>query len=255
VDVSEERRIDLIGHLSELRSRIIRIIVYVACGMVVVWIFFDHFYRALTYPIRMGLGQLGGELIVYELMEGLLVKTAIALVGGVILAGPFLLYEVWSFIAPGLTGTERRAARPLIPVAMLLFLMGVGVGYMVSAPAVRMLLRFVPPETEIRLSLSRSVLTLVKFYLAFGLCFQLPIVIVLLAKIGIVDSGMLVRRWREAAVGILVLAAVVTPTWDPITLSIAALPMMVLYIGTIGAVKIIERRERKRRESEDLPTE
>ncbi len=228
-------------------------IVYTAIGMVVVWIFFDHFYRALTYPVRMGLGKLGGELMVYQLMEGLLVKTAIALVGGVILAAPLLLYEVWAFIAPGLKRTERRAVRPLIPVSALLFLMGVAVGYMVSAPAVRMLLRFVPPEAEIRLSLSRSVLTLVKFYLAFGLCFQVPIIIVLLAKMGIVDSGMLTRRWREATVIILVMAAIITPTWDPITLSIAAIPMLVLYAGTIGAVKVIERRERKRRESEGLP--
>ena len=114
-----------------------------------------------------------------------------------------------------------------------------------------MLLRFVPPETEIRLSLSRSVLTLVKFYLAFGLCFQLPIIIVLLAKMGIVDSAMLMRRWREAVVAIVLLAAIITPTWDPITLSIAALPMVVLYAGTILAVKLIERRERKAREAEE----
>jgi sec-independent protein translocase protein TatC len=249
--VRGEKRADLIGHLSELRARLIRVLVYLVIGMTAVWFFLDPLYGFLVGPIRKPLEKMGGEMMVYELLEPLMVRLSIALVGGLILALPLVFYEVWAFVAPGLTSGERRAARPLVPVSGLLFLMGVAMGYLMTGSAVQALLRFNLPETEIRLSLNRTVLLLVKFYLAFGLGFQLPIVIVLLAKIGIVDSHMLTRRWREAVIVIFVAAAIITPTWDPITLTLCALPMVVLYMGTIGVVKVMERRARKATERED----
>jgi len=251
--VNDEERADLITHLTELRTRLIRGLVYVALAMAAAWIFFDPLYRLLVGPVRAPLEEFGGELTVRMLLEGLLVKLEIVLVAGVILASPFVIYEIWAFIAPGLTSRERRAARPLIPAAMLLFLAGVTMSYFLTGPAVRALLRFIPPETAALLTLNDTILLLLKFYLAFGLGFQLPIVIVLLAKLGLVDSRMLARRWREAVVVIFVMAAIITPTWDPITLTIAAIPMVLLYMGTIAVVKLIERGERRRRpEADDL---
>jgi len=136
---------------------------------------------------------------------------------------------------------------------MLLFLAGVTLGYFLTGPAVRALLRFIPPETAALLTLNDTILLLLKFYLAFGLGFQLPIVFILLAKLGLVDSRLLARRWREAVVIVFVMAAIITPTWDPITMTIAALPMALLYLGTIAVVKLIERGERRRRtEGDDL---
>jgi len=244
----EEERADLISHLSELRARVIRAAVYAALATTVVWIFFDPIYQFLLAPIARPLEAFGGSLTVRALLEGLLVKLEIAFVGGLILASPFIIYEVWAFTAPGLTRTERRAALPLIPIAIILFLMGVAMGYLMTGLAVRVLLSYIPPETEALLTLNETVLLVLKFYLAFGLAFQLPIVIVLLAKIGLVDSAMLVRRWREAIIAVVVLAGIITPTWDPITMSICAAPMLVLYWGTVGAVKLIERRQRKDQE-------
>lgn len=249
--MNDEQRSDLVSHLTELRSRLLRAIIYAVAGMVVVWIFFDRLYRFMVRPIEEPLKQIGGELTVRGLLEGLLVKLEIALVGGIILALPFILYEVYAFVAPGLTRSERRAVRPLLPVAGVLFVAGVVAGYLITGPAVRTLLRYIPPETRALLTLNETILLLLKFYLAFGLGFQLPIVIVLLAKLGIIDSRVLISRWREAVVGIFVLAAFITPTWDPITLTVAAMPMVVLYIGTIGAVKLIERSERKAAASDD----
>ncbi len=124
-------------------------------------------------------------------------------------------------------------------------------GYLMTGPAVGALLRFIPPETAALLTLNDTILLLLKFYLAFGLGFQLPIVIVLLARLGLVDSRALIHRWREATVGIFVAAAVITPTWDPITLTIAAMPMVLLYLGTIAVVKLIERGEQKPRRGGD----
>jgi sec-independent protein translocase protein TatC len=138
-----------------------------------------------------------------------------------------------------------------VPVAGLLFLLGIAMGYVLTGPSVRVLLRYMPPDTRAWLTLNDTVLLLLKFYIAFGVGFQLPIVLVLLAKIGIVDSRMLLRRWREAVVAIFMAAAIITPTWDPITLTACALPMVVLYVATIGAVKVIERRARRAAERED----
>lgn len=246
--MNDENRADLVSHLAELRTRLIRGLVYVTLTMALAWIFFDPLYRLMVAPVRGPLEEFGGELTVRMLLEGLLVKLEIVLVAGVILASPLITYEIWGFIAPGLTSNERRAARPLIPAAMLLFLAGVTMGYFLTGPAVRALLRFIPPETAALLTLNDTILLLLKFYLAFGLGFQLPIVLILLAKLGLVDSRMLAKRWREAVVIIFVMAAIITPTWDPFTLTIAAIPMVLLYMGTIAVVKLIERGDRKRRQ-------
>jgi sec-independent protein translocase protein TatC len=249
--LSEEERSDLISHLTELRARLLRMILYALVAMIVVWVFFDPLYRFMVRPIVGPLERFGGELTVRMLLEGLLVKFEIVLVAGVILASPLIFHELWAFVAPGLTGNERRAVRPLIPVSMLLFLLGVTMGYLMTGPAVSALLRFIPPDTSALLTLNDTVLLLLKFYLAFGLGFQLPIVIVVLAKLGIIDSRLLTSRWREAVIAIVVVAAIITPTWDPITLTIASVPMILLYVGTIAVVKWIERGERKARKSDE----
>jgi len=249
--VNDEQRADLMTHLTELRTRLIRGFVYIALAMAVAWIFFDPLYRLMVAPVRGPLEEFGGQLTVRMLLEGLLVKLEIVLVASVVLASPLIIYEIWAFIAPGLTSSERRAARPLIPAAMLLFLAGVTMGYFLTGPAVKALLRFIPPETAALLTLNDTILLLLKFYLAFGFGFQLPIIIILLAKLGLVDSRLLATRWREAVVVIFLMAAIITPTWDPITLTLAAIPMVLLYMGTIAVVKLIERGDRKRRQRED----
>jgi len=240
--VNQENRSDLVTHLTELRTRIIRMIIYVLLAMTAVWFFFDPLYAFIVRPVRGPLQQFGGELTVRMLLEGILVKFEIVLVAGVILASPLVLYELWAFIAPGLTPNERRAIRPIVPVVILLFLAGATMGYFMTGPAVEALLRFIPPDTAALLTLNDTILLLLKFYLAFGLGFQLPLVIVVLAKLGIIDSRLLITRWREAVIIIFVLAAVITPTWDPITLTVAAIPMVLLYTGTIVIVKGIERK-------------
>jgi sec-independent protein translocase protein TatC len=110
-----------------------------------------------------------------------------------------------------------------------------------------------PPETVARYHLNDNLLLMMKFYLAFGLSFQLPIVLVVLAKLGIVNSRLLSRRWREATVAIFVIAAIITPTWDPITMTVCALPMVALYLGTIWVIKLIERGQRRAAREEETP--
>jgi sec-independent protein translocase protein TatC len=243
--VNDEGRADLVTHLTELRARLLRSIIYAVLGMVVVWIFLDPIYRFLMRPIIGAVKKGHGQLNVQLFLEGFMIRVEIALIGGLMLAAPFIYYEIWAFIAPGLTRNERRAARPLVPISGLLFLVGVAFGYLLTGPSVEWLMKMNPPETVALYRLNDNLLLIMKFYLALGISFQLPIVIVLLAKLGIVDSRLLSRRWREAVIVIFVVAAIITPTWDPITMTIAAIPMVLLYLGTIGVVKVIERNARK----------
>lgn len=250
-ELKEDNRADLVSHLSELRARLIRVLVYLVAGMTVVWFLFDPLYAFMVRPISEPLKSISGQLTVRGLLEPLMVRLEIALVGGLVLAGPLILYEIWAFVSPGLMPSERRAVRPIVPVAGVLFLLGVAMGYLVTGPSVTVLLRYTPPDTRAWLTLNDTILLLLKFYLAFGAGFQLPIVLILLAKIGIVNSRMLAKRWREAVVAIFVAAAIITPTWDPITLTVCAMPMVVLYVATIGVIKVMERRARKAAERED----
>ncbi len=243
--MEEEKRGDLVSHLDELRSRILRSAIYAVIAVALVWVCYAPIYRVLTRPIEHALKSAHGELIVTQFMEGFLVKFEVALVGGIILAAPFIYFELWAFVAPGLTGNERRAIRPLVPFSGLLFLAGVAMAYAITEPSITWLLRLNPPDTIARYRLNENLLLLLKFYLAFGLAFQLPIVLILLAKIGIVNSRLLGSRWREATVAIFFIAAVITPTWDPITMTVCALPMCGLYLGTIGIIKLIERGKQK----------
>ena len=253
--MEEEKRGDLVSHLDELRTRILRSAIYTVIGVTLVWVLYNPLYRVLTRPIEHALKAVHGELIVTQFMEGFLVKFEISLVGGLIVAAPFIYYEIWGFIAPGLTGNERRAVRPLVPVSAALFVAGVALAYAITEPSIAWLLGMNPPGTVPRYRLNENLLLLLKFYLAFGLAFQLPIVLILLARIGIVNSRLLGHRWREATVAIFVIAAIITPTWDPITMTVCALPMCGLYLGTIGVIKLIERgRQRAMRVAQGTGT-
>ncbi len=248
--MTEPKRANLIDHLAELRTRIIRSALYATAGMILVWVGYDPIYRFAAAPILRAVHRIHGEIQVTAFMEGFLVRAQISLVGGLILALPFIYWELWAFVSPALTRSERRMLAPLVPVSGLLFLAGVTLAYLMTEPSIVWMASMNPPETVPRYRLNENLLLILKFYLAFGLAFQLPLVLVLLAALGVIDSKLMTRRWREASVGIFIIAAVITPTWDPITMTVCALPMVGLYLGTIWVVKIIERR-RERRESEE----
>jgi sec-independent protein translocase protein TatC len=242
--VQEDERLDLISHLEELRTRLIRVILYAVAGATAMWFFYQPIYSFLVRPLQEPVKKLGGELAVRGILEGLLIKCEVSLICGIVIAAPFIYREIWAFVAPGLTHDERRAVRLLGPISGLLLIAGVALGYLITGPSVRWLLLYVPPGAKALFTLNDTLLLVLKFYLAFGLSFQLPIVLVVLAQLGIVDARVLTRRWREAVIIIMVVAAVITPTWDPFTMTICAAPMVALYLGTIWVIKIMERRRR-----------
>jgi sec-independent protein translocase protein TatC len=248
--IKEEKRVDLLDHLAELRTRVVRALFEVVLGMALVWIFYEPIYAFLMRPVLEQLAKFGGDLNVFNILEGFMVRVKISLIGGLILSSPAICYEVWAFISPGLTRRERGAVAPIAPVAAVLFLMGVGMAYVITKPTVAWLLHFIPKGAHARLNLNDNLLLILKFYLAFGLAFQLPIVIILLAKLGLVNARLLTRRWREATVVIFTIAAIVTPTWDPVTMTICAIPLVLLYFATTFVVGIIDRRRARAQKQE-----
>jgi len=244
------QRANLFEHLGELRARLLRSGAYALVGMAAVWTCYRPIYAFIAGPIIQAVGEIHGKIQVTGFMEGFLIRAQISLVGGLILALPLIYYELWAFASPGLTRGERRMLRPLAPLSALLFLAGVALAYLITEPSIIWMASMNPPHTEAWYRLNENLLLILKFYLAFGLAFQLPIVLILLAAVGIVDSRLLSKRWREASVAIFVIAAIITPTWDVITMTACALPMVLLYLATIGVVKVIERK-RARRQKED----
>jgi len=249
---TEDDKVDLVEHLDELRGRIIRSIVYIAVGFSAGWMLYGPIYKLLMAPLVGPIQEAGGQIVFRSITEGFFTRFTVSAVAGIIIAVPGILYELWAFVAPGLTPDERRAAAPLIPGALGLFAAGVAVGYLITPRFVKWMLSpsFRPEGVGILPSMQSQIAFLAKLYLAFGLCFQLPIILMFLMKAGIVSPEFLAARRREAFVGILIVAAVVTPTWDVLTLAVLAGPMLALYEGTIWFARIGEWRRRKAAEAE-----
>jgi len=245
--VVEEEKLDLVEHLDELRTRIIRSLMYVALGGVIGWIFYPQIYLILMAPLVGPIREAGGNLQWGHITEGLLIRLTVSMAAGLAIALPGVLYELWAFVAPGLTYSERTAAAPLLPAALALFSVGIATGYYITPRFVRWMLApaFMPGETVKLFRVGAQIGFMAKLYLAFGACFQLPIILVFLVKAGVVSPDFLASRWREAMLAILAIAALVTPTWDPVTLLILAVPMFVLYVGTIWFTRMMERGNRE----------
>jgi len=244
--VAKDEKLDLVEHLEELRTRIIRSIIYVCVGFAAGWMLYPPIYHVLMAPLQGPIREVGGQIIFRGITEGFLTRFTVSGATGIVIALPGILYELWGFVAPGLTWSERRAAAPLLPAAVALFSAGIAVGYFITPRFVRWMLSppFRPEGIGILPSLQAQIGFLAKLYLAFGVCFQLPIVLMFLIKAGVISPDFLAARRREAVLAILVIAALITPTWDLVTMMILAGPMIVLFEGTIWLARFTERRQR-----------
>lgn len=237
-----EKVMTLVEHLSELRLRIFIALLAMGLGTIVGFYFAPAVIDLLRTP-------LGRPLFFTTLGGAFFIEVKIALMIGLALASPVILYELWAFVAPGLTAQERRVARPWIPLAVIFLLLGVGVAYAILPYTVGFLLSFQSPGViEPLITLEAYIGFVTTLFLAFGLVMQFPIVLVLLAKVGIISVERLRRGRRYVFIGIFIFAVVVTPGGDPISPTIMALVMYPLYELTI---RLVSRSERKGAVSDD----
>jgi sec-independent protein translocase protein TatC len=222
-----ENPASIMPHVLELRNRLIAALTAIAVGMAAALLLADQVLAALAFPI-------GGleNIQVIRVTEPVGVWFRVALTVGIILASPVVIAELWIFIAAGLKPSERRIFYVMFPFALLLFLSGVAFAYFVMLPvAVPFLTTFL--GFHARPTLEDYVAFVTSVLLWVGVSFEMPLIIFGLAKLGVVNARMLAANWRIALVLIAVLAAVVTPTPDPINMGIVAAPLFVLYLLSI----------------------
>jgi sec-independent protein translocase protein TatC len=222
-------------HIEELRQRLLRALIALAVGVVISALFTNQILAWMARPVG-GLEKL--EAI--EVTENLGVFMQVALLGGALLAMPFIVYQVWQFITPGLEPHEKRYVYMLAPAATLLFIAGAAFAYFVMLPAaVPALLGFAPIPTRPRPANYISFVTNLMFWV--GISFEMPLFIFFLAKVRLVGPRDLLRNWRVAVFLIALLAALVTPTGDPINMGLVMIPLVVLYILSILLARVAYR--------------
>jgi sec-independent protein translocase protein TatC len=263
-DELESSSAPLLEHLTELRSRLIWSLVALACGAVLCFFIAEPIYNFLITPLRhvaeIERGDTDFRLIYTAPLEVFFAKLKISLFGGLIVSFPVIAWQIYGFVAPGLYKNERRALLPFLVASPTLFLIGAVFVYLIMLPLIsRFALSFEQAggegmaaiESQIRVAEYLSLV--MALMIAFGISFQLPVIVTLLGKAGIVGSDTLRSGRKYAVVGILAFSAFFTPP-DIISQVVLALPVMLLYEISIWAVVLIERahaREDAAREAEE----
>jgi sec-independent protein translocase protein TatC len=219
-----------LSHLEELRSRLIKAGAAVLVGFFACYSQSETLFALIARPVKEAIPK-GGNLGMFRPMEGFNTNLKIAFVGGIILAAPVILYQLWKFVAPGLYAHEKKWVWPFVIAATLFFLLGASFAYFVVFPvAFKILFGYdaggwaqVMPSMESALDFP------LKLLLAFGLIFELPVVVFFLAKMGLVHYQMLSKNRGYSLVIILIAAAVLTPTGDPFNQLLMAAPLYVLF--------------------------
>jgi sec-independent protein translocase protein TatC len=224
----DEKKLPLTAHLQELRKRLILSFIAVGAGFILCYALAQPIFDILAAPL-LKVMPTGGSLIFTSVAEAFFTYMKVAFIAGLILTSPFILYQIWAFVAPGLYQKEKRYVVPFVSLGSLFFAMGILFGYFVAIPfGFKFLLGyasdFIKPMPSMKEYLSFSI----KFLLAFGLVFEFPVVLLLLARIGVIDAKMLARQRKYAILLIFVFAAVMTPP-DLISQVLMALPLMGLY--------------------------
>lgn len=227
----------LFDHLDELRRRIVISVIFLAVGLTAAFQYRVQLIEAVKVPLQASRQYRDGvvQVVTQGLTDQFVLSLNLSFWAGFAVALPFILGQVWGFIAPGLYAHERRWALPFVIGAGLSFLGGAVFGYFLVLPTmVGFLLDFLAGSVTPLLNLRDYIGVVTTFLIAFGLSFELPILAVILTRIGIVNHTMLRRGWRVALIVIMLFAAIITPTPDPTSMLLVAVPLYVLYeLGVI----------------------
>jgi sec-independent protein translocase protein TatC len=220
-------------HLGELRTRIMRALVGVLVGTVAGFAVSERLVDYLARPIK----DTGNTLVFLAVTEAFWTQMKVAVIAGLFLAAPVILWQVWAFVAPGLHKHERKYAAPFVIIGSLMFAAGGAFSLKIVTPyAISFLLSYSRPGLTPMISIGSYIDFLLKFTLAFGLVFELPLAITLLSRMGLVTPKTLARNRKYAVLGAFVAAAILTPTPDMFNQTLMAGPLIILYeIGIVAA--------------------
>jgi sec-independent protein translocase protein TatC len=238
----------LMEHLDELRKRIVRSAIFLALGFIAAWAFHDRFVGFIQAPLN----RIGKKLVFTHPMDPLNLDLQVSLVAGAILASPFILYQVWLFIAPGLYKKEKRFVIPFMAATVGLFLAGASFGYFYVLPGALQILivdfghNFTPMVT-----IEEYIGFFLSIILGLGISFELPILIFFLALFGIVSPRFLWKNIRYAILAVFIVAACICPSPDPWTMCIYAVPMLGLYLVGIAVAWWVHPSRRKAKKAKE----
>jgi sec-independent protein translocase protein TatC len=236
---SVDDKMPFMEHLGELRTRIVRSLVALLIGLGIALPFSERITDFLARPVT----KLGYKLVFTAPAEAFWVQMKVALIAGLFISSPGILWQVWAFIAPGLHAHERKYAAPFIIIGSLMFLAGGAFSLFVVTPyAIAFLLSYARESLQPMITLENHIDFLLKFTLAFGAVFELPLVITLLSRMGVVSVKMLTKNRKYAILGAFVAAAILTPTPDAFNQALMAGPLIILYEVGILCARLFGRR-------------
>ncbi|MBL7068396.1 MAG: twin-arginine translocase subunit TatC [Candidatus Omnitrophica bacterium] len=229
-----EKRLPLIAHLEELKSRLIKSIISILITSVLAYSFVEEIIRNLAEPV--------GRLVFIAPAEAFLANIKVALFCGIFLSSPLIIYQMWQFIKSGLKRREERLVLLFAPFSFLLFTLGGLFGYFIIVPiGIKFLLGFATDIVRPMITIDRYISFLGILTLAFGIIFQLPLISLFLTKLGVIGPRFLSSKRREAIIGIFILAAILTPP-DVVTQCLMAVPLLALYEISIIFSKIVYKK-------------
>jgi len=234
----------LLEHLEELRKRILWSILALAVAFIPCWVYVKQIFRFLQVPLWSIDPKL--KLVFMGLTDPFILYFKVAALTALFVASPFVLYQIWGFVAPGLYRRERSLALPFVFFTTVFFLSGGAFGYYIAFPYAARFLLGIGEGFEALPEIGRYFGFLLTVLLGLGLMFELPIFILLLSLIGVVTPRFLLRYFRHAVVIIFIVAAIITPTPDVVNLCIMAVPALGLYLLGVGAAFLAERFRRKK---------
>lgn len=240
----EEQEMPFLDHLEELRWGLIRSLIALAIGMVICFVVAPYILQVLTFPAN----RLDPPLMFQFLkVQGMLiVYLEIGFFGGLILALPYIFYQLWQFVAPGLLANERRYFIPLIFCGTILFMIGLSMAYWIVLPlALNFLVGLAPSDINANIAIDFYIGFALRLMFLFGVVFELPLVCYFLAKIGIITSEFMRTYRRHGIIIIFVIAAFLTPP-DPITQVVLGIPLLLLYEVSVLIVRSVEKNAAKR---------
>jgi len=239
--MSQDKRLTVLGHLTELRQRLVKSVIAVAITSILAFIFRDQILKILIAPAPPNI-----ELIYIEMTEMIGTYMRVSLVSGIIVAMPYLTYHLVMFVSPALTSKEKGRVYLILPWVALMFAAGVAFGYFILVPpATKFLITFGSEIATPQIKIGNYISIVTRLLLGVGLVFELPVISTFLAMLGIITPKWLSDKRKLAIIFAFILAAIITPTIDPVNQSLVAVPLIVLYEMSIWLAKLVQKREKE----------
>jgi sec-independent protein translocase protein TatC len=249
----------VLDHLRELRRRLIIMVVIVAAGAVIGWIFYPSILEFLKHPYcsvpkKYRFVPTSGSkcpLIYHGVLDGFTARLKISVIAGAVLTGPVWLYQIWAFITPGLRRNERKYTLWFICASTVLFVAGMALAYAVLSKGLNVVLRAAGSGTQALLTVNDYISFVTLMLIVFGAAFELPLLLVMANLAGVLPARLLKKSQRMGIFLIFAFAAVATPSTDPFTMCAMALPMVLLFEASVLFAVLHDRRKARSRAAEE----